>query len=234
MNGRTTHLLRLSKETWESLKEVGLSYFLVGAESGNDETLKYIQKDTTVQDMINLTVKCKEYGFSLRYIFMLGLPPNPDSKDSYSVQIKKEWDALVNIINRILSISRSHTFHFVIYTPYPGAPLYEISKQNGFKEPKSLEEWGAFSLEQANTPWMPQKYVSLADQLNELYIPFLTGSVYTKLEKYGLLGKVAKIAMLPLHGMVLLRWRIRFYALPFEYIMMKLSKKAGHRLFLSS
>lgn len=232
MNGRTEHLLRLSDETWKLLKECNFHSFLIGAESGNDESLKFIQKDATVQHTIDLTKKCKEYGFKIYYSLMIGLPPNPDSKDPYSVQIKKDWDLLLKLVDDVLAISKHHMFYFLIYTPYPGTPFYEICLKNGYHNPQSLEEWGEFALDKANIPWVPKNYVSLIDQLNVLYIPFLTDSIYVKLHKYGAFGKIAKLFFLPLHGMVLARWKLRFFSFPIEYHMLKLSKKLARKSLL--
>jgi len=119
---------------------------------------------------------------------------------------------------------------FYVYAPYPGTPFYDLCIKNGYKEPKTLEEWGEFGLYRAKTPWVSPKYVCLIDQLNELYIPFLTNNIYVKLNKYGILGKIAKAAFLPLHGIVLLRWKLKFFSFPIEYRLIKsfkgLAKKA--------
>lgn len=232
MNGRTEHLLRLSNETWDLLKQCNFSSFLIGAESGNDESLKFIQKDATVQHTIDLTKKCKEYGFKIYYSLMLGLPPNPDSADTYAVQIKKDWTALLKLTDDVLAISKDHMFYFLIYTPYPGTPFYDICLKNGYKDPASLEEWGEFALDKANTPWVPKKYVSLIDQLNVLYIPFLTASFFVKLKKYGPLGKIANAFFLPLYALVLLRWKFKIFSLPWEYHMVRISKKFARKSIL--
>jgi len=230
MNGRTEHLLRLSDDTWKLLKECNFSSFLVGAESGSDESLRFIQKDATVKDTLELAKKCKQYGFKAYYSFMLGLPPNPDLMEPYSLQIKKDWKALIKITKDILSISKDNMFYFLIYTPYPGTAFYELCKKNGLKEPGSLEQWGDFTLDRVKTPWMPREYVSLLEQMNMLFIPFLTGSIYVKLGKYGLLGKAVKIAFLPLHGLVMLRWKFEFFSLPVEYKLMKLARKIARKI----
>lgn len=232
MNGRTEHLLRLSDETWRLLKQCNFSSFLIGAESGNDESLKFIQKDATVQHTIDLTKRCKDYGFKIYYSLMLGLPPNPDSNDSYPMQIKKDWIALLKLIDDVFAISKDHMFYFLIYTPYPGTPFYEICLKNGYRDPGSLEEWGKFALDKANTPWVPKKYVLLIDQLNVIFIPFLTNSFFVKFKKYGPLGKLAKMLFLPLYWLVMLRWKFKIFSLPWEYHMVKFSKKIARKCIL--
>lgn len=232
VNGRTEHLLRLPDKTWNLLKKINFSSFLIGAESGLDTTLNFIQKDATVKQTLQLTKKCKEYGFKIYYSFMFGLPPNPESKDSYKKQMKNEWNGLLDITDKILSISKNHMFYFLIYTPYPGTALYALCKKNGFKEPKNLKGWGEFAHHTTNTPWVTKKYEILIDQLNVLFIPFLTENFYGKLNKYGTIGKLAKLAFAPIHGLVLLRWKIKFFSFPIEYYMLKYSKKWGRKLIL--
>ena len=232
VNGRAGHLLRYSEDTWRLLQKIGFSSFLVGAEAGNQETLDYIDKDGTVEEIIELAKRLKKYDFKAYFSFILGFPPNPKWDMPYSEQIKRDWEGLVNITDTILKIKKDNMFYFLIYTPYPGSPMYENCKLGGFTEPQNLEEWADFTLDNVRVPWIPEKYIQLVDQLNTLYIPFLTGNVYPKFKHYGVVGHIAKVAFMPLHALVLLRWKTRFFGLPFEYHFLKFSKKFARNVLI--
>ncbi len=112
--------------------------------------------------------RCKKYGFKVYFSFMIGLPFIPQEGRTNEMMVKKEFNALVEILDKIISIEKGTMFYLSVYTPYPGSPLYENAKKLGFKEPKSLEEWGDFTFDKAKGPWIPKKYVGLIKQIEEL------------------------------------------------------------------
>ncbi|MFH1210757.1 MAG: radical SAM protein [archaeon] len=221
VNGRTEALLRYDEESMELLKKSGFDSFLIGAESGLQEDLDTIKKDATVQDTIDLTKKCKKYGFKIYFSFFIGLPPEPEKLEEYPRKLKREMKALVELIDKILKIEKEHVFYLLIYTPYPGSPLYEVTKKIGFKEPERLEDWINFEHDTSNTPWIPEKHVKFIDQLNVLYLPFLTENVYKKLNNYGVVGKISRPFVRILHKIVKYRWERRKFGTPIEYYTLK-------------
>jgi len=58
----------------------------------------------------------------------------------------------------------SRVLPFNIYTPYPGSPQYDDTVKAGFVEPTTLEEWGNYSLQNVNIPWLTNaaKYENMA------------------------------------------------------------------------
>ena len=231
INGRADHLLNLSDETWDLLKKSNFHSFLVGAESGRQETLDILNKQIKVENLIELTKKCKKYNFKIYFSFMLGVPLLPENIGNYKNYIKKEFNGLVNIIDRIAKIEKDHMFYLSIYTPFPGSPLYELSKKLGFKEPKTLEEWGEIDFKKVELPWLEKKYYKLINEIEELYIPFLTYNIFKKVDNYGILGKFAKILCYSLYPIILFRWKIRFFNFPVEYHSLKLGKKIYRKLY---
>ncbi len=225
VNGRTEALLRYDDEAWELLKESGFDSFLIGAESGLQEDLDTIKKDATIEQTLELTRKCKKYGFKIYFSFFIGLPPEPEKLSLYPRKLKRELKALVEIIDHILKIEKEHVYYLLIYTPYPGSPLYEVSKKIGFKEPETLEGWIDFEHDKSNSPWLPSKYVKFIDQLNVLYLPFLTGNVYKKINNYGTLGKISKPVLKALHKVIDYRWNNRKFSFPIEYHTLKNIKR---------
>ncbi len=217
VDGRTKQLMNFKEETWQLMKDSGLYSVLVGAE-GSDETLLYVNKQASLKDTFDLTHRCKKYGIKIWFSFMFGLPPQKDEEArNYKRHLKKEFDSLMKLFDKLMEISQDNIFLFCLYTPYPGNPIYENAKKYGFKEPGSLEEWANFSLFKANTPWLPKKYANIANQLNFLYFPFMSNTL-PKIYGKSFLFKLTY----PLVRRVLyFRWKKRFFYLPFEYCILR-------------
>ncbi|MBS3150789.1 radical SAM protein [Candidatus Woesearchaeota archaeon] len=231
LNIRSDQFLRLKEDTLELMEKVSFHSFLNGAESGDQEILDLIKKDSTVENTVNMAKRCKKYGFKTYFSFMIGLPLIPENGETSEMIIDREFKALVNILDKILAIEKGHMFYVSIYTPYPGSPLYQNALRLGFKEPKNLEEWGEFTFDKIQVPWIPKKYVVLADQLEELFLPFLTGHVYKKFDNYGTLGKIAKPGAKAIGRLVGYRWKKRNFDFPIEYHILKKGKALMRTLY---
>ena len=71
----------------------------------------------------------------------------------------------------------------------------------------------------------------LADQLEELFLPFLTGHVYKKFDNYGTLGKIAKPGAKAIGSLVEYRWKKRNFDFPIEYHILKKGKALMRALY---
>lgn len=227
-NGRTKQLLMYSAGTWELMKKTGCKSILVGAESGSQEMLNLIQKDTSVDDTIQIARVCKDYGVRVYFSFMIGLPPE-QVRGNLEGMIRNELKETLDVIDRIYSVDMHHVIYLFLYTPYPGTPLYELSIRNGFIPPRNLEEWSRFELNFKNTPWVPEKYAKFVTYLQNYIFSSMSGLNYEKIiNRYGgskkiVFGSFAKM----LQAIVLLRWKTKFFGMPLDYkILDFLSKKA--------
>src|SRR3989344_1454734 len=231
LNIRSDQFLRLKEETVELMEKGHFYSFLNGAESGDQEILDLIKKDSTVENTINMAKRCKKYGFKVYFSFIIGMPLIPTNGRTSKEIVKQEFDALVNILDEILSIEKGHSFYLSMYTPYPGSPLYQNAIKLGFKDPKNLEEWGEFTFDKINVPWIPKEYVQKVNQLEELFLPFLTGHVYKKFDNYGILGKIVKPGAKAIGSLVEYRWKKRNFDFPIEYHILKKGKALMRALY---
>ncbi|EFS20531.1 radical SAM domain protein [Fusobacterium gonidiaformans 3-1-5R] len=69
-----------SLEELQLLSSKGLKLLYLGVESGDDETLRFIRKGATAQDMIDLSKKVKDANMKLSATFILGI--NGQEKDN--------------------------------------------------------------------------------------------------------------------------------------------------------
>ena len=108
----------LEYDTIKHMKDSGLRLFLVGYESGNDETLKRIKKGVTTDEMRRFTKSCHKAGVVIHGTFILGLPIETKETIEQTINFAQELD--------VFSLQVS------LAAPYPGTELYEMAKQNGW------------------------------------------------------------------------------------------------------
>jgi hopanoid biosynthesis associated radical SAM protein HpnJ len=123
----------LDYDTIKSFKDNGLRLFLVGYESGNDETLTRIKKGVTTQEMRKFTKACHDAGVVIHGTFILGLPVETKETIEQTINFAKDLD--------VFSLQVS------LAAPYPGTELYDMAKQNGWftkKDKTDLVEGDGF------------------------------------------------------------------------------------------
>ena len=108
----------LDYDTIKFFKDNGLRLFLVGYESGNDETLTRIKKGVTTAEMRRFTKDCHRAGVVVHGTFILGLPIETQETIEQTISFAKELD--------VFSLQVS------LAAPYPGTELFEMARQNGW------------------------------------------------------------------------------------------------------
>ena len=123
----------LDYDTIKSFKDAGLRLFLVGYESGNDETLTRIKKGVTTDEMRRFTKSCHKAGVVIHGTFILGLPVETRETIEQTIRFAQELD--------VFSIQVS------LAAPYPGTELFEQARLNGWfvkKDKTDLVEQDGF------------------------------------------------------------------------------------------
>jgi hopanoid biosynthesis associated radical SAM protein HpnJ len=123
----------LEYDTIKSFKDSGLRLFLVGYESGNDETLKRIKKGVTTDEMRRFTKACHRAGVVIHGTFILGLPVETRETIEQTIRFAQELD--------VFSIQVS------LAAPYPGTELFDQARLNGWfvkKDKTDLVEQDGF------------------------------------------------------------------------------------------
>lgn len=123
----------LDADTIKQFKDSGLRLFLVGYESGNDETLARIKKGVTTDEMRRFTKSCHQAGVIIHGTFILGLPVETKETIEQTIRFAQELD--------VFSLQVS------LAAPYPGTELYDQAKLNGWftkKDKTDLVEGDGF------------------------------------------------------------------------------------------
>lgn len=132
--GRADTLLKYSDETWQLMQQSGLAMVFMGAESGDDETLKRMNKGGTqsTSSVLELAAKMKHYNIIPEFSFILGNPPDPI----------KDMKKTIQFIQKIKKINPNTEIIMYRYDPVPiGGEMFDSVTKLGFRFPTTLEEW---------------------------------------------------------------------------------------------
>jgi radical SAM superfamily enzyme YgiQ (UPF0313 family) len=197
--------------TWRALRESGLHMMFFGAESGSDAVLARMAKPMGTAATLECARRCEAHGIVPEFSFVLGNPVDP-ARDVYET---------IDFIYRLKAASPRAEILLFLYTPVPqpGA-LYEESGRQGFRFPRTLEEWTEpqwvrfMSMKDPQTPWLPpdlREAVRNFELVVTSRFPTATDIRFTRPFRW------------VLQGLAAWRWRWRVFAHPYEL-------KAVHRL----
>jgi radical SAM superfamily enzyme YgiQ (UPF0313 family) len=114
----------LDNETCQLLKKTGFRLLKVGLESGNDETLKKINKNELIYQIKKGVKTAKDYGLIVMLTVMTGYPWETEEDVKRTYEVAKELMLYKTKFGDSLQSS--------VVVPYPGTPLYKIAVKNGW------------------------------------------------------------------------------------------------------
>lgn len=104
----------LDKELLMLMKKAGCVRVCFGIESGNNEILRLLKKNFTIEDVRKAVKMAYEAGLEVDGMFMIGLPEETVETISETIDFAVELDVRYAIFN--------------IFVPYPGCELYDTLK----------------------------------------------------------------------------------------------------------
>ncbi len=216
VNGRVDQLLAFKDSTWRLMKKSGFRSILIGAESGMQEGLDLVNKRTKVEQNYELIKKARKFGIEIVVSLMIGLPFENYTQKTFS----KELNSIFDLLDSSYPVKDYQNIYLFIYTPYPCNPLFEKSKENGFKPPTTLEGWADFELVNINIPWLKKNNFETVDYLMNFIFPYARKGY----------GKGYKSLFYPvkvfLHKIAEIRWNSRYFNFPIEYKLLKFLGKS--------
>lgn len=221
IDGRTKQLADFDDGLWELMERAGFRVFLVGSESGSQESLDFINKDVLVKDTIRLAKKCRKHNIKVVFSNLAGLPWNHGlSNGERKRKIDEEIKATIKMIDKLYAIDNRHRLLFFAYLPYPGTPFYERALELGFKPPLTLEGWGNFHLYTRHTPWITKKQERLITMLSSYIFLFLDSdceALPSQLAAGRVIRFLARILLKFFQTMARLRWKYKYFQFPFDF-----------------
>ena len=161
--GRIDTIDKYKDASLAALRESGCKMIFFGAETGNDEILKKMDKGGTqsAAQIRAFAKRMSEFDIIPEYSFVLGTPADhPD-------QVMKQIDQDIAFIKEIKEINPRTEIIIYIYSPVPteGSDLYKRVQASGFHFPEQLEDWIGPQWERFDlrknplTPWLTTEMV---------------------------------------------------------------------------
>jgi radical SAM superfamily enzyme YgiQ (UPF0313 family) len=116
----------IAKEDLDELKQIrqaGLTRLHVGLESGDAQTLQFIKKGATPEEMVEAGHKAKEAGFELSLYILLGI--------GGIERWQEHAEGTATVLNRI----DPHFIRVRNLIPQPGSPIFEMRQRGEFTVP---------------------------------------------------------------------------------------------------
>ncbi len=137
--GRIDTIHKYKDETLALMRESGCKMIFFGAETGNDEVLKKMDKGGTQTgaQIRAFAARMKKFDIIPEYSFVLGMPGDDPKK------VMDYIDSDIAFIKEIKDINPDTEIIIYTYSPVPteGSELYEKTLASGFRFPETLEDW---------------------------------------------------------------------------------------------
>ncbi len=111
------HVKLITESNVAIMKSAGCIAIQVGIESGNNEILKKIRKNMTIEEALEACTIINKSGVKLSVFFIVGFPD----------ETEKSLQDTICAIKKI----KSYSVHYNIFTPYPGTETFDSCKKAG-------------------------------------------------------------------------------------------------------
>lgn len=209
--GRIDTINKYSDEDLKIMRQAGCKMIFLGAETGNDEVLKKMNKGGTQtgQMIEDFVLRMKQVDIIPELSFVLGMP----GEDAHEVMKQIRWD--INFIRKIKNINPNSEIIIYLYSPVPteGSELYDLILKMGFEFPSKLEDWISPSWEKFDlrknplTPWLNAQMI---DEIKN-FETVLNG-IYPTVSDFRVDGNKKKL----LKFFSWYRWKLKWYKHPYE------------------
>ena len=147
--------VRLPDELWARCKKSGLRRLLVGVESGTNEMLKRIRKDTKIEQVFDTAHKMLAHDIAGHFPFIVGFPDETEASIAATLDCAK----------RLRSLSPDFLTPIYYFKPYPGSELVTEAVARGFELPRTLEAWSQFDYVAGSPgPWVSAETFQLIER----------------------------------------------------------------------
>ncbi len=121
---------QVDEETLKALKEIGVYSLGFGVESGNNEILRIVKKNTNTDQIRKAISLAKKFKFEIWAFFMIGLPGDTEETIRQTIDFAKELDP--------------DLAKFLILKPFPGSEVYKQLDEQGLILEKDYDKYGVY------------------------------------------------------------------------------------------
>jgi radical SAM superfamily enzyme YgiQ (UPF0313 family) len=209
--GRIDTIDKYSDASLEKMRKSGCKMIFFGAETGNDDMLKQMDKGGTqsAAQIKKFAARMAQFDIIPEYSFVLGTPG--DTPEIVMDQIDKD----IAFIREIKTINPATEIIIYVYSPVPtkGSEMYEKVLASGFRFPEKLEDWINADWENFDlrknplTPWLTP---AMVDKIKN-FETVLNGYYPTATDI-----KISRFQKSTVRTLSALRYHTKFYHLPYE------------------
>ncbi len=182
---------RMSEEDFKICVQSGLRRVLVGVESGSQEMMDWMQKDIKLDQVYLCAERCKKFGISVIFPFIVGFPD----------ETKESVEASVRVARELNSMHPKFSTPIFYFKPYPGSRITREIVKKGYPLPQTIEEWAEFDYIGSSGPWVTEKKYDFFEKFK-----FYLKLAYTK----------QHIIYRPIQALARIRCRYEFFKFPIE------------------
>jgi len=188
--GRIDTINKYSDDSLALMRASGCKMIFFGAETGNDEVLKRMDKGGTqsADQIRSFAARMAKFDIIPEYSFVLGTPADTPE------QVMKQIDQDIAFIKEIKSINPKTEIIIYVYSPVPteGSEMYNKVLQTGFRFPEKLEDWispqwESFDLRKNPlTPWLTSEMIDKIKDFETVlngYYPTISDIRLTSIKK---------------------------------------------------
>jgi len=209
--GRIDTIDKYSDESLAIMRDSGCKMIFFGAETGNDEILKKMDKGgtQTAASIKSFAARIGKFDIIPEYSFVLGTPA--DTPEQSMKQIEHD----IAFIKEIKQINPKTEIVIYVYSPVPteGSEMYKKVLGSGFHFPEKLEDWigpqwESFDLRKNPlTPWLTAEMI---DKIKDFEV--VLNGYYPTVSDIRLNNLKRKI----LRNIAALRYKTCLYKRPYE------------------
>ena len=184
---------KFSDETLYEMRNAGCVMIFFGAETGNDEVLKKLNKGgkQTGAQIKKFAQRISKFDIIPEYSFVLGSPAETEEK------VWQQINSDIKFIKEIKELNPNTEIIIYIYSPVPtvGSELFSSAEKYGFSFPAKLEDWLDHQWENFDlrknplTPWLNERMVQKIQNFEivlNAYYPTASDIKLTTFQKYAI------------------------------------------------
>jgi len=209
--GRIDTLDKYTDEELQLMHDSGCEMIFFGAETGNDDLLKAMDKGgkQSAEQIVSFARRLGKIGIVPEYSFVLGMPADTEE------QVMKQIEDDILFIKRIKEVNPATEIIIYLYSPVPseGTELYKAVTDAGFSFPETLSAWlnpDWLNHDLRKNPLTPWLRPYMIDRIRN-FETVLNG-VYPTASDFRL--RKWQKAMLSLPSNI--RYKLNWYAFPYE------------------
>jgi radical SAM superfamily enzyme YgiQ (UPF0313 family) len=149
----------LTLDEYRLMKRAGFRFILYGLESANQKTLDLLNKGVTEREQIE----------SCKWASEAGLEPHLTIMFGYPWETKKDVMRTYDLAKYLLKKGYAKTFQGTIVIPYPGTPLFDTAKRNGWLK---TEDWERYDMREPimKTPMKGEEVLEIVHELYKVHL----------------------------------------------------------------